>query len=187
MSHFPVLVVGDDIDDQLDPYDENQSVLPYLDSLHGQWRAALTGAQEYVVQKTQAVTTGWSALDYLNAYYGEGYWVPAKDGSGEFEHWSTYNPKSKHDWYVTGGRWDGFLVTRDGEKTNQCTVADIDLDTLEIPFALVKDSQWYEKGVMGWWAMVSEEKTDASWEAEVRAALKDLPGDTKLTLVDCHI
>lgn len=33
------------------------------------------------------------------------------DEDGLFR-WSTYNPKSKWDWYSVGGRWQGYFVTR---------------------------------------------------------------------------
>lgn len=29
-------------------------------------------------------------------------------------HWSTYNPQSKWDWYVVGGRWSGMLLDKRG-------------------------------------------------------------------------
>jgi hypothetical protein len=186
LSHFVVLVVGNDIDDQLAPYDENTDVEPYLDSLDGDWKTELENAKEYFVKKTNEDITGWSEQDILDAWTQPGHWVPSKDGDG-YEHWSTYNPKSKWDWYITGGRWDGWIKTRAGAEVNECTIADVDLETMEIPFALVKDGEWYEKGRMGWWAMVSDEKNEDKWTQEVRDALKDLDPSTALTVVDCHI
>jgi len=54
-------------------------------------------------------------------------------------------------------------------------------------FAVLKDGKWYEKGEMGWWAMVSNEKDPSEWHKEFQKLLKDLPDDTLLTIVDCHI
>ena len=54
-------------------------------------------------------------------------------------------------------------------------------------FAVVKDGKWYERGEMGWFAMVANEKDGKSWGDEVSELLKDVPADTKLTIVDCHI
>ena len=54
-------------------------------------------------------------------------------------------------------------------------------------FAVVKDGKWYEKGEMGWWAMVSNEKDQADWDDEFRQLVMGLPDDTLLTLFDCHI
>lgn len=53
--------------------------------------------------------------------------------------------------------------------------------------AVVKDGQWFEKGKMGWWAIVSDQKEKASWLAEFAKLLDELPDDTLLTVVDCHI
>lgn len=55
------------------------------------------------------------------------------------------------------------------------------------PFAVVKDSQWFEKGSMGWWGCVSDEKDQDAWNAEFAKLIDGLPDDTLFTLVDCHI
>lgn len=55
------------------------------------------------------------------------------------------------------------------------------------PFAVVKDGQWYEKGEMGWWACVSNEKEQGEWNAQFNAMFDALPDDTLITVVDCHI
>lgn len=54
-------------------------------------------------------------------------------------------------------------------------------------FAVIKDGKWYEKGQMGWWAMVSNEKDAEKWDEEFEKLLADLPDDALLTVVDCHI
>lgn len=54
-------------------------------------------------------------------------------------------------------------------------------------FALVKDGKWFEKGRMGWWACVSDEKDQAIWNREVTKLLNSVSGDTLLSVYDCHI
>lgn len=54
-------------------------------------------------------------------------------------------------------------------------------------FALVKDGQWYEKGSVGWWGMVRDEKEEARWHSEFAALVDSLPDDTILSVYDCHI
>ena len=54
-------------------------------------------------------------------------------------------------------------------------------------FAVVKGGEWFEKGKMGWWACVSNEKEQDDWDAEFNRLLDNLPEDTRITLVDCHI
>lgn len=54
-------------------------------------------------------------------------------------------------------------------------------------FAVIKDGKWYEKGKMGWWACVSNEKDQKDWNKEFTALVSDLPEDTLLSIYDCHI
>lgn len=54
-----------------------------------------------------------------------------------------------------------------------------------VPFAMVTEGQWSAKGDMGWFAHVSNERTD--WPDFVNQFLDDMTADMKLTVVDCHI
>jgi hypothetical protein len=54
-------------------------------------------------------------------------------------------------------------------------------------FAVVKDGVWYEKGRMGWWGMVADEKEQEVWDQQVAELVDGLPDNTLLTVVDCHI
>lgn len=54
-------------------------------------------------------------------------------------------------------------------------------------FAILKDGIWYERGEMGWWACVSNEKDADDWEAETEKLLRGLDPDMIITCVDCHI
>lgn len=54
-------------------------------------------------------------------------------------------------------------------------------------FAVLKDGQWFERGSMGWWGCVSDEKDEGAWAREFGALIDSLPDDTLLTVVDCHI
>lgn len=56
-----------------------------------------------------------------------------------------------------------------------------------VPFAILKDGQWYEKGKMGWWAMVSNEMGQENWNEKFQELITGLPKDTLITAVDCHI
>jgi hypothetical protein len=48
--------------------------------------------------------------------------------TGEWERISTYNPKSKWDWWVTGGRWDESLLTKSGELVNECLLGELNFE-----------------------------------------------------------
>lgn len=54
-------------------------------------------------------------------------------------------------------------------------------------FAVIKDGQWYEKGSMGWWGMVSDEEEEETWNKEFGVLLDSLTDDTLLSVYDCHI
>jgi hypothetical protein len=54
-------------------------------------------------------------------------------------------------------------------------------------FAILKDKVWYEKGEMGWWAVVHDEKDDKDWDSEFRNLLDSLEPDTLISVYDCHI
>lgn len=54
-------------------------------------------------------------------------------------------------------------------------------------FAVVKDGQWYERGEMGWFACVSNEKDTGEWNREFAKLIDALPETSFLTVVDCHI
>lgn len=38
------------------------------------------------------------------------------------------NPEAKWDWWVEGGRWDKWLVKKDGTRCNRCLVKEVDFD-----------------------------------------------------------
>lgn len=54
-------------------------------------------------------------------------------------------------------------------------------------FAVVKDGQWYQRGEMGWWGTVHDEKDSAKWNEEYQKLLDSVSDETLLTVVDCHI
>ena len=41
-----------------------------------------------------------------------------------------FNPNAKWDWWQEGGRWNGFLVDKNGKRGNRCLVKDIDFDNM---------------------------------------------------------
>lgn len=56
-----------------------------------------------------------------------------------------------------------------------------------VPFAVVNQGKWFERGEMGWWGTVSNEKDRDEWREHVHALLDSLEPDMWLTVVDCHI
>lgn len=54
-------------------------------------------------------------------------------------------------------------------------------------FAVVKDGKWYERGEMGWWGCVHDEKPAEEWSSQFAQLIDGLPDNAVLTCVDCHI
>ena len=85
---------------------------------------------------------------------------------------TTCNPQSKWDSWVIGGRWDA------GKNIKLCS------EMVE-PFAIVTpEGEWIEKGEMGWWAIVSNEKSN--WDVIYKEVFKKYAG-YQAAMVDCHI
>jgi len=72
---------------------------------------------------------------------------------------------------------------------NQARVRYVETAVMNVvtPFAFVKDSQWVEKGEMGWFGMSSNEMEKDDWTQKFYDMFMALPDDTILTMVDCHI
>lgn len=133
-------------------------------------------------------------------------------GSGKVK--STYNPKSKWDWYVIGGRWAGTIrgveatlpddenpfttgdhasaerktAQRNSVLANSLPVSEMatPIDEDKIPFAiLTPDGEWHERGRMGWFGMVSGDKED-NWTEEAREILSKHKACLAVA-VDVHI
>lgn len=80
-------------------------------------------------------------------------------------------------------RWDKL----DRFKTSRDEFVQAARDASFSTFAVLKDGKWYERGRMGWWAIVSDEKGQDAWNRELASLVENLPDETTLTVVDCHI
>lgn len=104
MSHSTVLVIGNDPEAQLEPYDENITVDPY-ETGESKTYEDLAGLYfKYVTDPPPVITTGM-----VEAWYREEWGCDYVERDGRYYSISTYNPKSKWDWYVLGGRWRGYF------------------------------------------------------------------------------
>lgn len=54
-------------------------------------------------------------------------------------------------------------------------------------FAFVIDGTWNEKGDMGWWGIVADEKDTEEWDAILDDVFSKVSNDKYITVVDCHI
>lgn len=121
MSHFTVMIIGENPEDQLEPYAEDLKVDEYSRGLVSEEEK-----QSFIDYYTNKDNVNISKLtenanmsfDELYKQYGEDWnglhW--RKDENGQWNDYSTYNPNSKWDWYSLGGRWSGAFITKLKEK-----------------------------------------------------------------------
>lgn len=332
MSHFTVLVIGNNPEEQLAPFSENLEMPKYVKHT----REALIAKEREEIEEYKNSTYAEYLEDpelykskcqnnpghikYLEeefpaklkwtddeVYQNAIKWYEQEDLGPNGEVYSTYNPNSKWDWYLLGGRWTGFFKLKEGKSgsagepgimtspaengmVDQAIKGDIDFEGMKkdaydeaakhydkvascfesgiIPkiertwkdivndksilsidkkreiynsqegmkqlfkaqetlkarkldklrelidsfffklddyqvtkeeyatkaannclstFAVLKDGKWYERGEMGWWGCVSDEKEKDTWTKEFMEILEQLPDDTLLSVYDCHI
>ena len=134
----------------------------------------------------------------------------------EDENVEIIRPVFTWDWYQIGGRYAGRLKLKDISmyaplfypkipelylkeeldylkklkaegRCDQARIKDISNVEEISAFAVVKDGKWYERGKMGWFGVVTDEKDKDAWSEQVKQLIVSLPPDTLLTMYDCHI
>lgn len=80
-----------------------------------------------------------------------------------------------------------FWVNLDEYIVDRQTYGDRAASSATVLFGVVKDGKWVERGEMGWWGCVSNEQDRSAWDASFNKMLDELPDDSWLTVVDCHI
>jgi len=113
-----------------------------------------------------------------------------------------YNPNGKWDWWVVGGRWDGYLQksvsNHDGYSPERETIGgniipvsehirDVMLDFNRFKcFGLVSEDGWFETGAMGWFGMVSNRAADDPLFLRYVTVLNNY-SDGYIVAIDCHV
>ena len=223
MSHFTVMVIGENPEEQLAPFDEQLEVPRYIEYTKEQLIAKgkesieryKNGLYAEYLNDKDAYCKNCSNdahLDYLEngfpeklkwtdeqIYQDEIKWYSEENIGSEGEVYSEINPNSKWDWYSLGGRWSGLIKLKQGKSgtvgesgvfgngvgIDQAIKGDIANFYNLVTFAVLKDGKWYERGEMGWWGIVSNEKDE--WESELKKLVQGLPDDTLISIYDCHI
>lgn len=117
MSHFTVLVVGEDVEGQLEPFCELECSLS-KDEIRIDPRAEFICEytteelkKDFVRVKDEYPDRYYENLEeFADEYHG----YSKLEGSDEWGRWT--NPNSKWDWYSIGGRWTGFFKIKDNPK-----------------------------------------------------------------------
>lgn len=198
------------IHEALAPYDENKEVPAYWKDDNPTWRARWhvrtvepyevpAGATEREKDNirsehteipeendpaVQALLNDPEAmLNVLRKQYPEETW---RYHEGQYQRRTTYNPKSKWDWYRIGGRWDGDIQEKKDELMTDngfnfhspCRIEDniaaidelLERDDPYVPFAILTPEGWIGKGDMGWFgAWCADPELDSPEQPEREA------------------
>lgn len=72
----------------------------------------------------------------------------------------------------------------------QCTKEEFVKSKIEgscLTFAILKDGEWFERGNMGWWAVVTNEKDSEEFKNNYEDIISSIGDDELLSVYDCHI
>lgn len=222
MSHFTVMVIGEDYEKLLAPFNENIEYTPYIEYTkeerilkfreeiegykNGTYAKFLEDPKKYLSDSReghanyiQNVFPRKMKMSDEELLISETYDSDDVDSMGN--QWTTYNPNSKWDWHLLGGRWSGMIKLKEGRTGNhgqrpmimqeeesgidQAIKTDIENWKDLKAFAFLMNGKWSENGKMGWFASVIEE--NENWDEDFEKLKELVPDDALVSIVDCHI
>jgi hypothetical protein len=162
MSHFTVTIIGTNVEEQLEPFNENIVMEKYVkftkealvaderknleDYKNGMYARYLIDPVEY--KKNCANPAHLQYLEDFpklletsdeDIYNKAMHWYDPEDITENGSVLSTYNPKSKWDWYQIGGRWSGMLKLKNSvEHVDSANMDAIDWEALHLPSSEIK-------------------------------------------------
>lgn len=208
MSHFTVMVIGNNPEDQLAPYHEFEctgeddqyiqdidNTNEVLELMTGDEPMTLQQALEYHGLEDRTIKQGETPdTDGAHKY---GYAV--LNANGELVRAiDRTNPNAKWDWYQLGGRWSGFLLQKNGHKVDSAFKKDIDFGLMAERAKTKAIDQYNDlakqfggeipKIDIPWEQMLADEsfadhmaRRDAYWAQPALAKMKELKIDTFYT------
>lgn len=134
----------------------------------------------------QASKEKYPTLDaYAKGYYGY------ERVNGRYGYFS--NPNAKYDYYIEGGRWDGYLTNSVGAKTNREMLMEVDWEKTNVPSRFVNaDGEWCEKDKLGLFGITTNKKPKKDWNAEFKDYVRTLIADEEaeeiqVVVINFHI
>jgi len=190
--HFLLLVVGEDVDRQLEPFSEHLEGEPYEVEIEPSEIADM--AEHYGLEATDLEGLASRSADYFAE--------PGSVRDGRLIRTSTENPEAQFDWYAIGGRWEGclelaaprpvrkffgLLSAGETRSASRARKREIDQEVLlrNPPAALLLRGEWHDSE----WLEADSQSVEA-WEAAWRERFSRLwaqvPDDALVTAVDIH-
>jgi hypothetical protein len=102
--HFALLVIGDDVDEKMAPYEE------YTENSHFKW---YVDAEDGTI-KTHPTDPDARAFIMVRHEDAKPLKVETDENGHKFI-WHCLNPLGRWDWYTIGGRWRGMLKLKSGK------------------------------------------------------------------------
>jgi hypothetical protein len=188
--HFSGIVVGNDVDKELEPFADYTEVSPYKIFLEPD--EIIQMAEHYDIKLDDLQ----SLCNEMKDWMGEAGFVE----NGQLGFWSKQNPNAKFEWYKIGGRCKDFLRLKKPRKSfwsflgakptltvDQAMIEEVDLDDLRVKnplYFILMNGQWYKEGQ----SLVDslDGKIDLEWQKQYRILIDSIPPNTKITIVDIH-
>lgn len=204
MSHFVGLCFGKYWDGYLEQYNENNiEVYKYTKE-----EAIDIAKKEHASNYEMALNClrnknlNPSDVEYFEKVIEKGLFLYYDDAWKEVQNWGyeidenenviiSNNPNAKWDWYSIGGRWSGFLKTKNGENVNQDICKNIDWDYMfnnRIPLCyLDSEGEWHEKASVGWFGCTTDICDEKTWLDQLKDYIDNEDMHCQVTVVDFHI
>ena len=114
MSHFVVMVIGDNPEEQLEPFYESLEVDEYVRNIVSE------DSKKEMLDYYKEQGHSFPSFDECYKHFGKDWDDDScrKDEDGVWREYSTSNPVSKWDWYVLGGRWSGNFLRLKPDATS---------------------------------------------------------------------
>ena len=211
--HYSVIVIGEDPETQLAPYDENLEVERYLRASkgdliqeakerfryevgHGEYSSYIKdreawlkehGEDENLVKRVKTTHDKFLLTDeewyQLAIKYSDD--IDPETG-GEY---TTCNPNGRWDWYEVGGRWSGEIELEDGSHVNSARVEDIKNLSDLTSYYLLNEGVWEgpDDG-FNWRSQDYSElkEREIAFGEHIKETLASLKPGTLVTVVDIH-
>ena len=167
-----------------------KSLLYYKDEYKQLFNQFLTNTQTEIL----------NSFEEVYAIHGDewNYGIFKKNSSGVWQLWSNDNRDSKYDGYdLSKG-----LLTKNGHLVSVCLSDELDFDTpntqtydtktyhlnkTTVPYCMVIDGKWYEKGKDVLTTNKSTEIGSKEWECMVVKLINELPEGSSINCIDFHI
>lgn len=190
--------IWDEAEDTLSPEDENALWKPYTKDKYPT-PADIAKDKGYKIVPDETKRDG---VRFVQEYEAKWEYEPSKEKyptidefakeyfgyrkvNGRYGYMS--NPNAKYDWYSEGGRWSGYLTNKEGKTTDCELLTEVDWDKTDTPFCFVNDNgEWIERGQMGWFAMVANEKKKETWDEEFKSYVQSLLNDEQASEIEVY-